>query len=94
MWINRSANLTLNLDNNIIIFSYHNYNNKCLNYIMVFAKQYIYKKNKFLNNKLNLNVFISKLRTKLLNERYIAHINDKMASFFSKWGPLYNYFWK
>ena len=58
---------------------------------MVFAKQYIYK-DKFLNNELNFNVFIAKLRIKFLDERYIVHINDKMASFFSDRGPRYSYF--
>ena len=42
-WLSRNVNLTLNLDNKTSLFSYHN-NNKLLSFIIVVAKQYIYKK--------------------------------------------------
>ena len=63
-WLNRNVNLTLNLDNKTILFSYHN-NNKLLSYIMVVAKQYIYK-TKCLNKELSINVFITRLKISFL----------------------------
>ena len=89
-WMYLRTNLNFDIDRKPIIFSCQN-KNKLLSYISVLAKQYIYK-NKFVNNELNLDVFISLMKKKFQCEKYIAFINNNMGNFFSKWGPLYNYF--
>lgn len=83
-------NLNLDTDSKPTIFSYQN-KNELLSYISVLAKQYIYK-NKFVNNDLNLDIFIQMLKKKFQSEKYIAFINSNMGKFFSKWRPMYNYF--
>ena len=89
-WMYLRTNLNFDIDCKPTIFSCQN-KNKLLSYISVLAKQYIYK-NKFVNNELNLDVFISLMKKKFQCEKYIAFINNNMGKFFSKWGPLYNYF--
>lgn len=89
-WIMVNTNLNLQLDDKSIIFSYHN-QHEILNFVLILAKQYIYK-TKFLNNQLHLGTFISILKGKFICEKFIASINNKMARFLSKWRPLYNVF--
>ena len=84
------TNLMLDINSKSIIFSYQN-KNELLSYISVLAKQYIYK-NKFVNNSLNLDSFISLMKKKFQCEKYIAFINSNMGKFFDKWRPLYIYF--
>ena len=48
-------------------------------------------KNKFFDRDTNLNV-ITILKRKFQCEKYIAHINNSMAKFLKKWGPLYTLF--
>ncbi|MCG7892737.1 MAG: reverse transcriptase domain-containing protein, partial [Candidatus Thiodiazotropha endolucinida] len=89
-WLMLHMNLNLDTDSKPTIFSYQN-KNELLSYISVLAKQYIYK-NKFVNNDLNLDIFIQMLKKKFQNEKYIAFINSNMGKFFAKWRPMYNYF--
>ena len=89
-WMLVRTNLMLDINSKSIIFSYQN-KNELLSYISVLAKQYIYK-NKFVNNSLNLDSFISLMKKKFQCEKYIAFINSNMGKFFDKWRPLYTYF--
>ena len=84
------TNLMLDINSKSRIFSYQN-KHELLSYISVLAKQYIYK-NKFINNSLNLDSFISLMKKKFQCEKYIAFINSNMGKFFDKWQPLYTYF--
>ena len=87
-WLTENSNLSLNLEDKNILFAYQD-NNQLRNYLYVIAKRYIYV-NKFSGRELNLNTFTAILRRKFQIERYIAHINDTMGSFFGKWSHLYN----
>lgn len=90
VWFLANSQLSLNLEEKNILFSYQN-KNHLTNYIFVVAKYYIYS-NKFSGKDLNLNSFISLIEKKFLSERYIAYINNNITKFFKKWSPLYNYF--
>lgn len=87
-WLIENSNLSLNLEEKNILFAYQD-NNQLRNYLYVIAKRYIYV-NKFSGRQLNLNTFTAILQRKFQTERYIAHINDTMGSFFGKWSHLYN----
>lgn len=89
-WLISVSNLTLILEDKNILFSYQG-KNQLVNYIFTLAKHYIYK-TKFFANELDVNAFIAILKDKFRCEKYIAYLNNKLAKFLSKWGPLYNTF--
>ena len=82
----------MNIEKCNIIFSYQG-RNSLINYILVLANYYIYK-TKFISTDKNLNIhaFMSLLKKKFISDRYNAYIFNRVAKFFSKWFPLYNYF--
>ena len=87
-WFRESTNLVLNLEEKSILFSWQD-KNQLIIFIYVTAKYYIYA-NKFSGKALNLDVYKSIVRRKFENERYSAHINNKMGKFMIKWSLLYN----
>ena len=91
-WLYENANINVNIEKRNIIFSYQG-RNSLINYILVLAKYYIYK-TKFISTDKNLNIhaFVSLLKKKFISDRYNAYIFNRVAKFFSKWFPLYNYF--
>lgn len=86
-WFRESTNLELNLEAKSILFSWQD-KHQLRNFIYVSAKYYIYA-NKFSGKALNLDVYKAILRKKFQDERYSAHINNKMGKFMTKWWPLY-----
>ena len=55
------------------------------------AKLFIYQ-NKFISRTINIQGFICLLKKKMLSEKYISFLNNKINKFFKKWSPVYNYF--
>ena len=89
-WLKHNCDIHLNLEDRNIIFS-HQYRNSVENYILVPGKYYIYK-NKFSENNLNRQAFMSLLKKKFDSGKYIALIHDKLGKFVKKWSSLYNHF--
>ena len=89
-WLKHNCNIDLNLEDRNIIFS-HQYRNSVENYLLVLGKYYIYK-NKFSENNLNRQAFMSLLKKKFDSGKYIALIHDKLGKFVRKWSRLYNHF--
>ena len=87
-WLLNNANIGLQLDFKTIIFSACS--QTLIHFITVAAKCYIYK-SKFGTNKLSIVGFEGYLKIKILNEQYIAKINNKMDSFEKKWNTLLTY---
>ena len=46
----------------------------------------------FSANEIDVNIFMVILKEKFRCEKYIAYLNNKLAKFLSKWGPLHNTF--
>ena len=57
----------------------------------VLAKLFVYQ-NKFISRKINIQSFTCLLKKKMLSEKYISLLNNKINKFFKKWSPVYNYF--
>ena len=89
-WLNTNVIIELSLDNREILFSYTGYN-ELVNYIYALAKLSIYQ-NKFISRTINIQGFIFLLKKKMLSEKYISFLNNKINKFFKKWSPVYNYF--
>ena len=90
VWLYTNANIEISLENKNILFSYTG-KKELENYIYVLAKYYIYQ-NKFISRNISIQAFVSLLKKKMLSERYIAFLNNRLSKFFQKWSPLYNYF--
>ena len=90
VWLQTNANVDISLEERKKLFSYTG-KDKLKNFIYVLAKYYIYQ-NKFISRNLCLQGFINLLKKKMLSEKYIAFINNKLGNFFKKWSPVYNYF--
>ena len=65
--------------------------NNLINYIFVLAKYYI-NKTKFFTHNLVIDNFITYLKRKFQNEKYISIINNKFDKFMGKWSTLYQFF--
>ena len=89
-WLNTNVNIDLSLENREILFSYTG-NNELVTYIYALAKLFIYQ-NKFISRTINIQGFICLLKKKMLSEKYISFLNNKINKFFKKWSPVYNYF--
>ena len=57
----------------------------------VLAKFYIYQ-NKFISRNISIQGFINLLKKKMLSEKYISFIKNRLSNFFKKWSPLHKYF--
>ena len=90
VWLYTYANIEISLENKNILFSYTG-KKKLENYIHVLAKYYIYQ-NKFISRNNSIQALVSLLKKKMLSERYIAFLNNRLSKFFQKWSPLYNFF--
>ena len=83
-WLNRVANITVDVNNEkMILFSWHK-RNLILNYLLDVAKYYIYK-SKFAQENISILGFKAILKKAFEEEKYIAKINDKYAKFLGKW---------
>ena len=87
-WIERKANINLQIDLKNIIFS--SPSQVLLSYILTVAKYNIYK-SKFYKEEVSLKGLESFLKFKFLNEMYIAKINDRLDRFLGNWSSLYKY---
>ena len=90
-WLTTNINLEISLDDRKILFTYGG-KTELVNYISGLAKYYIYK-NKFVSRNLGIQGFASLLKKKMLSERYILFINNRLNKFFKKWTSVYNYFY-
>ena len=90
LWLQSKVNIDISLDDRTILFAYSG-KDEIKNYIYVLAKYYIFQ-NKFISRNINIQGFINILKKKMLSERYIAFINNKLSKFFKKWSRIYNYF--
>ena len=88
-WLQRHANLRLNLEEKTIIFSWQK-KNSFMNFLLVLAKSYIYK-TKFTTGNLSLVQFKLVLKRKFETEKYISKINHRYDKFLGKWSSLYNF---
>lgn len=89
-WLSTTVNIEISLDDREILFAY-NGKKDLENYIYVLAKYFIYQ-NKFFTKKVTVQGFTRLLKNKMISERYMAFINNKVGRFFQKWSPVYNYF--
>lgn len=89
-WLYTNIKIDISLDDRKILFSFDG-KNDLVNYIYVLAKFYIYQ-NKFISMNISIQGFINLLKKKMLSEKYVSFINNKLSKFFKKWSPLYNYF--
>ena len=85
-WLRIQANVILHLTIKNVIFSKQE-NNELLNYILLLGKYFIYK-TKFLANSIRLENFITYLKRKYQNEKYISKIHNKQNKFQAKWSLL------
>ena len=67
----------LRIENKNILFSYAG-KKELDNYIYILAKYYIYQ-NKFISRNISIQAFINLLKKKMLSERYIAFINNRLS---------------
>ena len=74
-WLRIQANVILHLTIKNVIFSKQE-NNELLNYILLLGKYFIYK-TKFLANSIRVENFITYLKRKYQNEKYISKIHNK-----------------
>ena len=89
-WLHTFVKIDLSLDDRNILFSFSG-KNKLVNYIYVLAKFYIYQ-NKFISRNISIQGFINLLKKKMLSEKYISFIKNRLSNFFKKWSPLHKYF--
>lgn len=87
-WLQREANLRLELNEKYILFS--STGSLLLNHIFIIAKYYIYK-TKFSSDVLTFQGFLSFLKLKFKNEMYISKLKSRFDKFLEKWSSLYNY---
>lgn len=87
-WLERAANIKLQLTVQNIIFSQHD-QNVLLNYVLILAKYYIYR-TKFFSNSINIRTFLLYLKRKFQNEKYIYMLHNNYNKFLAKWSDLYN----
>lgn len=86
-WLQTHADITFQLSAKDIIFSQTK--NVLLSYILVLAKYYIYK-TKFFSHQVNTQIFITYLKKKFQNEKYISKLYSKQDKFFAKWASLWD----
>ena len=87
-WLQRTTNITLQIDLKKIIFSYPA--QPLVSYFITAAKYFVYK-SKFFTKNLSIKSFENFLKQKFLNEMYIAKINKTYDKFLGKWSSLYKY---
>ena len=81
-WLNTNVNIDLSLENREILFSYTG-NNELVTNKYALAKLFIYQ-NKFISRTINIQGFICLLKKKMLSEKYISFLNNKINKFFKK----------
>ena len=89
-WLYTNLRIDTSLADREILFSFGG-KNDLVNYIYVLAMFYIYQ-NKFISMNISIQGFINLLKKKMLSEKYVCFINNKLNIFFKKLSPLYNYF--
>ena len=88
IWLERKANINLQVDLKNILFS--STPRAFLSYFFTVAKYFIYNSN-FNLKKWSIKGFENFLKQKIINEMYIAKINKTYDKFLGKWSSLYNY---
>lgn len=92
-WIHANLDIGLNLNDFDILLGIPNFTkNKqinVLNFVILFAKYFI-RSCKFSNINVTLNQFINKLKDRMIIEKYIYILSDKIECFESTWQELYN----
>ena len=87
-WLELKADITLQLTVKNILFSKQGHND-LLNYLILLAKYHIYR-TKFFINQISFENFLTYLRKKYKNGKYIAKLHNKTDVFFTKWSALYS----
>lgn len=90
-WLATNTNLEISLEDRKILFSCGG-KTELVNYIYVLAKYYIYK-TKFVSRNISVQGFVNLIKKKMLSERYISFINNRINKFLKKWHFIYNYFY-
>ena len=85
-WLQVQANITFDLTIRTVLFSKQP-ENKLLNHLLLLARYFIYK-TKFFTNYIRLETFISYLKRKYLNEKYISKLHNNQDKFVAKWSVL------
>ena len=78
-WLNTNVNIELSIEEREILFSYTG-NNELVNFINALAKLFI-NQNKFISRTINIQGFICLLKKKMLSEKYISFLYNKMNKF-------------
>ena len=78
-WLYTNIMIDISLDDRKILFSFDG-KNDLVNYIYVLAKFYIYQ-NKFISMNISIQGFINLLKKKMLSEKYVCFINNKLNKF-------------
>ena len=82
-WLKSAINIEISLSEREILFAY-NGKKDLEHYIYVLSKYFIYQNN-FFTKKVTVQGFANFLKKKMLSEKYMSHINNRIGSFFKKW---------